>query len=286
MSNLKEILKLCLYEFRIQITSKRVWLGYLVGIVIILRQSMEYLAFADSRVEAVNVLEAFLIAGNNYNQVMFLVLGWLLVISEAPFLNENSMYLIYRTRRKTWNKSMLLYITLQAFVYYGILAGATILFSSKNGFWANIWSSPLVKLTEGGANIEQYEVYFPYASFIKETTVFNGFLQTWLLLFAYGLLMGLILYTFSLISNQLTGAIAVFIFHFLGYEIMKEGLMMVIEYSLLARSILVQQIGNDTGPKVSETYLIYGILFCVVVILSNILVKHVDFKEIAKGEGE
>lgn len=101
MNRIKEILSLCIYEFRIQITSKRVWLGYLVGIVIILKQSVEYLAYADNIEEAVNVLDAFIISGNNYNTVMFLVLGWLLIISEAPFVDNNSAYIIYRTQKKT-----------------------------------------------------------------------------------------------------------------------------------------------------------------------------------------
>lgn len=286
MSKMKDVLELCLYEFRLRIVSKRVWLGYLVGIVIVLKQSAEYLAYAKSMGEAVNVLDAFIIAGNNYNTVMFFVLGWLLVISEAPFVNNNSFYLIYRTKKKSWNQAMLLYIILQAIIYYGLLAVSTIIFSCRNGFMANIWSKPIVELTEGASNLLQYDVYFPYQSFIKETSVFGGFSQTWILLFAYGLVMGLFLYTFSLLANQIAGAVAVFAFHFLNYEIMKEGYMMIIKYSLLARSILVLQTGKETGTYVFDSYLIYGILIILIIGLSNKIIQYVDFKEICKGEEE
>lgn len=285
MSKLQEILKLYVYEFRLQITSKRVWLGYLVGVVVILNQSVEYLAYAESRGDIVNVLDAFVIAGNNYNTVMFLVLGWLLVISDAPFVTGNSMYLIYRTQKKTWNKAMILYIILQGVIYYGILAVATIIFSSNHGFVANIWSSPIVKLTESTSAAMQYNVNFPYPLFIMKTTVYAAFFQTWILMFAYGIIMGLLLYTFNLSMNQIVGAIAVFVFHFLGYEIMKEGFMVVIKYSLLARSILVLQVQNSTGTQVFNTYLLYGAIIVLIILLSNKLVKYVDFKEIAKGEG-
>ena len=81
MRSAKEILRLCAYEFRVQFASVRVWLGYLIGIVLVLRQTAEYLAYAAHFGEPVNVLEGFLIAGNSSNTVMFLVLGWLLVIS-------------------------------------------------------------------------------------------------------------------------------------------------------------------------------------------------------------
>lgn len=117
MNKMKDILKICVYQFRIQMCSKRVWLGYLLGIVIIMKQSFGYFVYADSLKEPVNVLEAFVVAGNNYNTAMFLILGWLLVISEAPFVNSISFYLIYRTNKKNWNTAMILYIFCQAVIY-------------------------------------------------------------------------------------------------------------------------------------------------------------------------
>lgn len=48
MNNIKSIIKICAYEFRIQMTSKRVWLGYLIGIAIILHRSLDYFMYADS----------------------------------------------------------------------------------------------------------------------------------------------------------------------------------------------------------------------------------------------
>ena len=46
MRSIKEIFRLCVYEFRVQLASARVWLGYLIGIVLVLRQTAEYLAYA------------------------------------------------------------------------------------------------------------------------------------------------------------------------------------------------------------------------------------------------
>lgn len=286
MNKAKEILKLCAYEFRIQMLSKRVWMGYLVGIVIIMKQSFGYLRYADSMQESVNVLEAFIVAGNNYNTAMFLVLGWLLVISEAPFVNNNSLYLIYRTNKKNWNTAMLLYLFLQAAIYYGLLAGATVLLSAGNGFFANIWSEPLVELTKTGSVVTEFNVSFPYASFIKEVSVFQAFGYTGLLAFLYGLILGLLLYTFNLFSNQLVGAIAAFMFHFLGYEIMKEGFGFVIRYSLMARSVPVLQIGGNTGASLQETFIIYLVILLALCAASDKIVRCTDFREASKGEGE
>lgn len=285
MNKTKEIIKLCRYEFQLQLSSKRVWLGYLVGVVIVLAQAAEYMNYANDTGEAVNVWDTFIITGNSYNTVMFLVLGWLLVISEAPFVNHNAMYLMHRTKKTIWNQAMILYIILQAIIYYVLLVLSTMIYCAGNGYFANVWSKPFMKLAKEEMNPNLYHVTFPYPELFESHTVFQAFARTFLLLLLYGIIIGLLLYTCNLFSNQIVGAVAVFLFHFLGYEIMKEGLMLNIKYSLLARSLLVMQIGERTGTQVSGTYLVYAVIVISLIESSNILVRYVDLKEVSKGEG-
>lgn len=160
------------------------------------------------------------------------------------------------------------------------------LFSVSRGFLGNIWSNPLISLTKNADKITGFNVYFPYGSFIKEVSVFQAFLYTWLLCFLYGLILGLFIYIFNLFSNQIAEAISTFLFHFLGYEIMKEGFMVIIKYSLLARSILILHTGEDLGVTFNETLLVYAIVIFLLIIVSNKIVKFTDFKKASKGEGE
>lgn len=286
MSRIKDILKICLYEFRIQMSSKRVWLGYMVGIVIIMKQAFGYLQYAGSTGEPINVLETFVVCGNNANTVMFLVLGWLFVISEAPFVNNNSLYLIHRTSKKNWNAAMILYIILQAVIYYSIVAVFTIFFSVQRGFFANIWSSPLVELTKSIDRGIAFNVGFTYEAFIKEVSVFQAFFYTWLLGMVYGVILGLCLHTFNLFARRAVGVAVTFLVHFLGYEIMQEGFMMLIKASLLGRSIPVLQIGGVSDVTLPGTLLIYLASIVALCSASGKIVKYMDFKEASKGEVE
>ena len=273
MSKLKSIIKLCLYEFKIEIHSKRVLLGYLVGIVMILKQSAGYLLYSNEIGLSVNVLEPFIIAGNNYNTVMFLVLGWLLVISEAPFVNSNSTFLMYRTQRTTWNYAMILYIMVQGIFYYAITAVSSIVISVFNGYFANIWSPAIIKLSSGGNKVNALEVYFPYPQFMRQESVFSAFIITWSLCLLYGI-----------VTNQIVGAVAAFLFHFLGYELMKEGYMVIIKYSLLARSVPVLLIGSELDATPPQSYVLFALLIVILIFISGRIVKYVDFKEISRGE--
>lgn len=284
MSKLKSIIKLCLYEFKIEIHSKRVLLGYLVGIVMILKQSAGYLLYSNEIGLSVNVLEPFIIAGNNYNTVMFLVLGWLLVISEAPFVNSNSTFLMYRTQRTTWNYAMILYIMVQGIFYYAITAVSSIVISVFNGYFANIWSPAIIKLSSGGNKVNALEVYFPYPQFMRQESVFSAFIITWSLCLLYGIVLALVLYVFNLFTNQIVGAVAAFLFHFLGYELMKEGYMVIIKYSLLARSVPVLLIGSELDATLPQSYVLFALLIVILIFITGRIVKYVDFKEISRGE--
>lgn len=284
MNKIHTIIKLCLYEFRIETHSKRVILGYLVGIVIILKQAMGYMMYANDVGMTVNVLESFIISGNNYNTVMFLVLGWLLIISEAPFVNSNAAFLIYRTERKIWNYGMILYIFIQGVCYYAILAISSIVISISNGYFANIWSTAIVNLSANGNTVNAMEVYFPYQSFMQQESVFKAFFITWTLCLLYGIILAMVLYVFNLFTNQIVGAVIAFLFHFLGYELMKEGFMIVIKYSLLARSVPVLLIGNDLGVTLQQSYGLSALLLVLFIFMSNKIVKYVDYKEISRGE--
>lgn len=284
MNKISNVIKICAYEFRIQMLSKRVWMGYLLGIAVILHSSFSFYHYVDNYGETVNVLEAFVVAANNSSTFMFMMLGWLLAISEAPFINNNAQFLISRANRQSWNVAMLLYILVQGIIYYSLMAGPTIIFSVGRGFWENIWSKPLINLTENPYQSD-ITVYFPYASFIKGVSVFKAFAYTWILGILYCLFLGMVLYILSLCSNQVIGAAITFFIHFLGYEIMAEGLGIIIRYSLLARSLPVLQIGVDLGASIMETFLIFFLILGFLISVANRIIKYVDFKEMPEENG-
>ena len=284
MNKIRMIIKICLYELKIQIHSKRVVLGYLVGIVVVLKQAMAYILYANEVGMSVNVLESFIITGNNYNTIMFMVLGWLFIISEAPFVNNNSVFLIHRTDKKSWNQGMISYIVFQGLCYYALIALTCIVISIPIGYLANIWSNALVNLSSGAYEIYAVDVYFPHQSFMKEISVFGAFGVTWSLCFLYGISLAMILYVFNLFSNQIWGVIMTFFFHFLNYEMMKEGYMVMIKYSLLARSVPLFLIGNDLGVTIGQSYGLFILLIAGLIIISNRFIQYVDYKELAIGE--
>lgn len=279
---MNEIINIFCYELRIQMHSKRVLLGYLVGIMLIINQSMEYIRYAQEMHEAINVLEPFLVAVNNPNTIIFLVLGWMLVISSTPFIDTMSFCIIHRTTRKNWNIAILLYIIVQAILYYCILWFSTVLISFRNGYLANIWSYPLIKTASGYHY--SYNIDFPYIEIVNTKNIFFVFMYSLVLAILYAITLGLVVYVISLVSRYHIGPLAGVAFHFVGYEIMKEGLGFTIDYSLLARSIAVLQIGKKALVSFSNTLLIFIIAIVILAELSQKIIFYIDVPNACREE--
>ena len=283
---MRDVIKLCIYELKIQMLSKRVLLGYLVGISIMLKFAVGYIQDGDYIGEPINVLEPFIIVGNCDRIIMLLTVGWLLIMSEAPFVNKISFYALYRTKRKLWNEAMVIYIFVQALLYYAVIAVVLMLLGGMNGYLANIWSVPFIDVLSSGSDSYLYGVDFPTSDYADVQSVYMGFFHTFALQVLYAVIIGIFVYVISQMTNRMAGPIAAFILHFLGYEIMKEGYGIVITYSLLARSIPAFQLGKNALVNLGQSYLIFIVIIILLVELSGKLVNYMDFKNMAIQEGD
>ena len=101
MRKLQSILQitknLLLYEW----SDKRVIMGFLAGVTVPFYWLKNFLDYVAAVGEPVNILEAFLVVEHEYKSVMFLVLGWFLIVSDAPFVNGNTYYSLCRTKKRS-----------------------------------------------------------------------------------------------------------------------------------------------------------------------------------------
>lgn len=281
---MSSIFRIFCYKFKAQFKSKRMWLGYMVGIVLIINHSVAYTQYAIEIGEPINVLEPFLIATNNPNSVVFLILGWLLAMSGTPFIDNISCYIIYRTSRKKWNFAIVLYICFQAIIYYIVLLVSTIVVGIRNGYWGNVWSYPIAKVTINAGG--KYNINFPYTELLEVKSVYASVTYTLVLAIGYAILMGLLIYVVSLFGKRNVGSLAGVLFHFLGYEIMKEGLGYNIDYSMLARSIPALQIGDNALTSISDTCILYFFGVVILIELSQEIIRFVDLRVSSAMEEE
>lgn len=262
--------------------SGRVVMGYLLGFAVMGYWIACFLRYAADTGEPVNILEAFCVVEQHYVNMLFLVLGWLLVVADAPFINGNLYLLLYRCGRKRWNMGMLFYIFTQAFFYTGAMAAFSIVVSSPFGFAGDIWSSPVYALAlDIGNNIGvKYNITFPWLEMMKAMSVPQAFAVTFLFFYLYLAFMGVLLYTFALLFSGNGGMAAVMGVHLAGYLRMMDGHT---ETSLLARAIP----GNFIDGTLSylQSAALFLSMIIVLMVLSSFFINRVEFDSGTEVDG-
>ena len=154
---------------------------------------------------------------------MLVVLGYLFLMSNAPFIHERTGQLVMRTSRRIWGSSCLCYILVQAMIYYLFIFLFSILISQEYGYWGSSWSIPLSQTaSQETIMIFQFQISFPYWQFMQEYTVIQAAILTYVGNVLYVCVLGMILYVFNLNNRVSLGTwIAVFV-HFSGYITRKE----------------------------------------------------------------
>lgn len=103
-------------------------------------------------------------------------------------------------------------------------------------------------------------------------------------MFLYAVLIGVFTYAASLAFNRRIACVMGVLFHFLGFEIMKEGMGMIITCSALAHSIAVLQLGDNAMESISQTYLYFCISIWFLIQLCGKFIRWFDLPAIGKGE--
>lgn len=196
---------------RQEMGSLRVMMGYLLGMTFLALALNDFFGYAMDIKEPVNICEAFIVMENQGIAGRFWVLGYLLVIADAPFVGENTYMLLYRSGRRVWNMGMLLYVFIQAFMYSGCLAAGSVSAGIPRGFSGKLWSSPVYLLAVNGSNAiaEKYHIFFDGAVMMKHMTVLQAFGVTFLYLLCYFVFLGVLLYVCNLVFGGFWGFAAV-----------------------------------------------------------------------------
>ncbi len=281
MGRIKPVFYMTKTTFLEEWHNKRVIMGFLLGIALFGYWLSLFFQYALDIGEPVNVLEAFIVVKHHHKSILFLVVGWLLMISDAPFVKKNTYLSLYRSSRKKWNAAMLQYIMIQAFLYVAGIAAVSVSVSTLLGFWGNMWSSPVYHLAMDTGNHlgVKYNITFPWVNVMQAMTVPQAFLITFVFLFLYLALIGFLLYVCNLLLKEIYGILLVFGIQISGYLFQQEGVSYL---SLMAKAIPGYAI-DGTGGQWKVVVLFCAILL-ILALFSLWLIGRVDFKDEVEEE--
>ena len=140
-------------QFIESLLKKQTICGYLLGGVLMMVFSVQYLNYAGNR--SIQCLEPMIVTMINPIASLLLFIGLILILPDPPFVNNRSAMMFYRSTRKTWMCGMLCYMASHIILYYAFLLTVSMVFTMSHSYTGNIWSRALIRMV----SVEKWQRY-------------------------------------------------------------------------------------------------------------------------------
>lgn len=244
----------------------RVIAAFLLGISMCLFNMFRYLNFAQAIGTDIHIFEGYVYCGNDIPSYIGMLLGALLLLSDAPFVTTMSPYEMLRFGRKKWVLSKIIYIIAANLIYSLTMLLMTGLFSLlfSHGFIANQWSNAMVMLAERQPEFAalKFMLSFPYSAFIDGVTPYGAAGFTVLLNAAYSIFVSLCILSVNLFSDKNIGWVIGGGIHLVGYVIYSNSaiLSFPVEISLLIRAVPALHFFGEADMTITVSLCVFVVL--------------------------
>ncbi len=281
MFSIREAFGICKGQFREWPSNLRVYMAFLFGMAVSSVPVLNYLDFAKALLEPMNAVEPFLVIQTLREHMTTLLLGLMLLLSDAPFINQRSTYSIIRVSRKSWAVGMILYIVVASFLYYLVMLAFSAGLVFTHAYFGNFWSDAIYSLANMpsvNSSIE-FGIYFPFIVIIKSLSPLQAVFHTVCLASIYGAILALVVFALSMRNNRIVGLIAALIVHAAGYIMISEAYINISKASLLANALLGYHTfssGAASGMTLTYSYVLFGVVAILLAALAIVLSRKLD----------
>ncbi|MBR6101320.1 MAG: hypothetical protein IKP95_02735 [Ruminococcus sp.] len=161
---------------------------------------------AEEMGEPLNILEPFIAIANSGAILLIIPLVFLTLIADFPKIDTNTVFYIIRVGRVNWLLGQIIKLVMMALSYLAFIFAGAVIPMIGRGFWYNGWSNVAtqfaVRFPEKSGN---FGVQLLPENLYNQLTVFSAAIQSYLLVFAYLMIIGLLLLAFSLVKKKTMG---------------------------------------------------------------------------------
>ena len=164
---------------------------------------------AEKMNEPLNMLEPFIAVANSGAVLMIIPLVFMTLIADFPKIDNNTVFYIMSIGRRNWLTGQIIKLVMMAASYLAVIFVGSVVPMLSKGFWYNGWSNVVTNFKnvfpEQAMN---FGVQLVPENLYNQLTVFEAAVKSYLLVFAYLMIIGLILLALSLIKHKTLGFVS------------------------------------------------------------------------------
>lgn len=291
MNNIRKVLIIVSFNFKRWRYEKKIWLAFILNFIMCYFLIEKILQFSVNENTIMQIFEPFIWGFDDLEAVFFISLLLLLYFADIPYLGNEVPFYLCRMSRKIWLAGQLVYIICATAIYVASVLLSTIIICGQRCYLGNIWSETAVKLafTNAGkklslaASAKALELTRPYACMAS----------IFFLLFAYAVVMVLLIFLFRILWNEIAGMIAGVFFNCISFVFSSDILQQILKISdrksYLANVIAgwisplshatyhLHNFGYDRLPRLSESGIYYGIIIFILIMADLYSIRKYNF---------
>lgn len=265
---------------------KNVIAGYLLGLFVVLRNAIHYSSFVGNH--TVNLAEAYIVNFSTNGDAMLMIIGCIIAMADAPFINAGSFSLLHRVGRKIWYSAMWLYMLVLVAGYYLVMFLASVLVFFQKGYLENAWSQTMLRIVKGNADImAEYSLAPPNSSIIA-VSPYETLAHTMMWILLYTLCLSAILFVFNMKLNKNTaGTVAAGVVHILSMLMAFQwvGAFNLSKWSLFRNAVFPRYYDPDS-VSVIFTYCYFLLVLNLIYMAGECLLPYTGFVLNTGGQNE
>ena len=238
MCSIRILLRQLHIQFNAWLSKPHVWAGLLLGVSLAFYPTFSLIELANNRGAYINVLEAFVIIGSSRNYCMFTLLGVLVMLSDAPFIDDMNIYVSLRVTRRTWFVSKFVSVLMNCMLFYLAVLIATVLLCAPVGYVDNDWSKTMLELLKNENLKFEYGLAIDNELLLVRFTPISAALFTFALQSMYTAILAELMFLLNMKRNKAVGVFAALMIHAVGSWIISETIMFNQMLTLLGHSML------------------------------------------------
>ena len=236
----------------------RTIMSFLFGAVLVCMCGYPYIKFACFARSEIQAFELYIICGSSGYSFLALLLGNILLLSNAPFVDEITTYEILRLGKSRWVNSKILYLVSSCIAYSVFLLIVSVIFSLFKGnvVFINEWSYAMKELAfkQPTYAIESFRVAFSHGNFIASVNPYTAVTLTVVCNSAYAVIICLLMMSINLVSRHNLGWLIAGVVHICGYIIfVNSGFLFPTKYSLFCHGLPAYYFESQNGFSIVGT---------------------------------
>lgn len=263
-------------KLRTWTANSRIIAAFMFGFTMTAYYALRYIRYAYALSVEIQSFEAYIWLASQPRPFCFLILGGLLLLSDAPFLTPLSQQEMLRIGRIKWIWTQIAYIFTSCLLYFSSMVLFSFLLSCVKvdtyllGGWSN--AIQILAFQEPDSVLINFGVSFPFPEMLQTLNPISAVFISVLFHSMYLALISLIILCVNLLTKANYGWVVGSCVHFIGYMIEANGgFGMNVKYSLLCCAMPGYQYAanRDMSPAYCFGVLTFSIYIIVRICRSN-----------------